>query len=85
MDTSVVVYLLAALALIATGALALYASSLARRLRRLEKSRDVERRHRLALTVDVERLQNVAAGRPSEPEGEVFGVVVRNLGPRFPQ
>jgi hypothetical protein len=49
----------------------------------LEKGREVERRHREHLTLQVERMQDRMAGVPPEPEGDQVGVVLKNLGPRF--
>jgi len=42
----------------------------------------VERRHREALAVQVEHLEDRAAGVPPEPEDDVVGVVVKNLHAR---
>ena len=74
-----------AVALAAAVALALQVFGLRRRLRRLERSRDVERRHREHLTLEVEKLRDRAAGARPERDEEIFGVVVNGRAPRFRQ
>ena len=72
-------------ALLVVGALALQVCELTGRLRKLEKAREVERRHRERLTLQVERLQEQGAGMSQDPEMPSAGIVVKNLGPKFKQ
>jgi hypothetical protein len=69
-------------ALVVLGAVALRQQD---RIARLERHVEVEQRHREHLTLLVERLQDRAAGVETETDGSLVGVVLKNLGPLYPQ
>ena len=81
---TIVLGALALLTLLLVGALAIRVHELSGQLHRLKEGREVERRHRELLTVQVERLEDQAAGVPREPE-DVVALVLKKPRPRFPQ
>ena len=83
MDATAVAIFLAVVALVALGGLALQVRGLAGRMQKLERAREVERRHRQYLTGQVERLEDRAAGESEERERPKDANEVPR--PRFPQ
>ena len=73
------------LAVAAAVGLALQFLGLRRRLRRLERARDVERRHREHLTLEVEKLRDRADGVQPERDEEISAVLLNGRAPRFRQ
>ena len=82
---AIVTLLLSLLSLLVAGALALHSFRLTRRLRALEASREIERRHRGLLTLQVERLEDAAAGTRPSADRPLVGFAVKSAGRAFPQ
>ena len=69
--------LLLVLTLATVGFLGVHFLLLSRRVKQLERARDIERRHRELLTVRLARAQGRAAEIPADPDAPAVGVVLR--------